>query len=290
MDAAKTLAAAVARFSTFSMLARNAIFQAVKKPVLISNATGELEDMAWTHGDGGDYRVLGRIGQVHSRLFECLFKSTRAHMPLPGGGWNMLVDPAAVRREFEHDYNAGRIVVLRDELALARIQINTPRFSATGTLVEVIVPEAADLPHGVNHFTRAPRPYWFIRTGVVLSALLEHDYCLHIDTPRVSALHSGMAQAIARHLLTQDRDQQPNGGWKLDNLIVKLAPGISDEDIRNRRREVRRDAAGLAALEILTDTPSEQARGQGHRASLRLRFAGAGADDQKRVAEARHAR
>ena len=70
------------------------------------------------------------------------------------------------------------------------------------------------------------------------------------DPGPLAVLRYGVSQAVARLLLTHRA--APAGGWRLDTLLVGV--GIDPEDhvaLWNRRREVRRDADGLAGVGII---------------------------------------
>ncbi|TCS93561.1 hypothetical protein EDC36_1266 [Tepidimonas ignava] len=68
----------------------------------------------------------------------------------------------------------------------------------------------------------------------------------------ITRLQHGISQAIARHVLTHKTE--PSGGWTLDGLIKTVAGGdISEQGMRDRRREARADAEGLAAAGVLLE-------------------------------------
>jgi len=218
--------------------ARVRLFQPTQRPRLLA---GQWIETAW-----GRARVVGRLGQRHADLLEAiLFVAERRR---GDDVLELLVDPARVRRVLSNDRHSGqRIQAWLDELMGVVVEIQTPRVHVVGHLIDhVIKTRRVTRP---NPLDRGKRHLWIVRLGLPLCELLRHDLPLHYDPAPIARLKYGISQAIARHILTHR--QQPAGGWMLDGLIETVAGKISEQAMRDRRREARADAAGLRACGII---------------------------------------
>jgi hypothetical protein len=92
---------------------------------------------------------------------------------------------------------------------------------------------------------------WRVELGKALCTLVSGDIWLGYDPAPIAQLDRGIAQAIARHVLSHKTE--PRGGWTLDGLIRAVAGELDDQTMRDRRREVRKSAAALADVGILID-------------------------------------
>jgi hypothetical protein len=77
------------------------------------------------------------------------------------------------------------------------------------------------------------------------------DIWLGYDPAPIAQLDRGIAQAIARHVLSHRAE--PRGGWTLDGLILAVAGELDSKAMRDRRLECRKQAAQLEAVGIIID-------------------------------------
>jgi hypothetical protein len=105
------------------------------------------------------------------------------------------------------------------------------------------------------------RRMWCVQIPADFMKLFYFDNCLYYDPTPIAALMTGIGQAIARHVATHTN--QPLGGWILDNLIRAVGAGDTSTDIRNRRREIQKDAGGLLSLGLtIQDGRLKRVKGQ----------------------------
>lgn len=215
------------------------IFQPTRRPVF-SRRTVET---AW-----GRVSVAGRLGQVHADVLDAICHFAEARGELADGRVKVLVDPFAVRRACglggEQLHSA-----LRD-LVASTVEIHDP-------------PELECLGHLIDHldFARAPdgrpltrpnplgggaRPMWRVELGRAYCTLLSRDGWLRYDPSPIARLRHGISQSLARHVLSHRH--APRDGWHVDGLLA--ACGCAPAQLRDRRREIRRDAPGLERLGI----------------------------------------
>ena len=165
----------------------------------------------------------------------------------------IVVDPAKVRRTISPrgGYSGGGLGMLLREIMGAVVEAETPRGRVLGHLVDEVVEAKARRRNPLAAGgASSERALMRVRIGAVAAALILADLHLHYDPQPIAALKSGTSQALARHVLTHS--SEPRGGWTLDGLLV--AVGITGtQAMRDARRAVRRDAAGLAALGIGID-------------------------------------
>jgi hypothetical protein len=136
----------------------------------------------------------------------------------------------------------------------AVVEIETKNFKAMGHIIETVIESPATRP---DPLTGGQRHLWRVKVGDALLALMKHDLHLMYDPTPIARLKNGISQAIARHILSHK--SEPNGGWKLDNIIQIVTAGdaltgvLTGVSLRHRRREIRSDADGLAAIGITID-------------------------------------
>ena len=87
--------------------------------------------------------------------------------------------------------------------------------------------------------------------STTLLAVLRDDLHLYYDPAPLAKIEAGVAQAIARHILTH-RDQ-PTGGWLIDNLIKAVGADGDSVTMRHRRREIRACTESLKTVGLLVD-------------------------------------
>jgi hypothetical protein len=181
---------------------------------------------------------------------ECIARSAIADRVLTGGGVEYVVDPAALKKlmsRTKNGYGGEPLERLLDDLWGSDVEIEAPGLRVKGRFFDQITD--ADSVRNPLGGTRALRAF---RLGAAYVALLTDDINLMFDPAPVRALRCGITKAIARHLKTHRGE--PAGGWKLDSLIEAVSGAAVDGDaLRNRRREVKRDARGLLAAGFRLD-------------------------------------
>lgn len=230
-----------------ALQARVMIYEPSQRP---TTRRGEWAASAWAR-----YRVTGRLGQRHADIVESMLYVAEKRRQVSDGGIELLVDPARLRRTLSgSQYSLDRIRRLLTDLRAATVEIVTPEMEHTGDriiggLVDHVVPSSNTRR---DPLTGGQRHLWRVRLGVALVLLLGRDLALYYSPAPIARLRHGISQAIARHVLTHSND--PAGGWRLDTLIRAVAgEECSSMMLRNFRRRLRDDAAGLIEIGIEID-------------------------------------
>lgn len=219
--------------------ARVRMFQPTQRPTMLTEARFET---AW-----GWCRVKGRLGQRHADLMDAILYCAEKRREA-GGGIELLVDPARVRAMLSDGrYSLSQIWILIKELREATCEIKTAGIHALGGLLDHVTKTEMTRR---NPLTGEERHLWTVRLGLPFCELLRRDYALYYDPAPIARLKHGISQAVARHVLTHNHRQQPNGGWTLDGLIRAVAGELSDSRMRDARHRVNADAAGLKNIGI----------------------------------------
>ena len=221
------------------------LFQATRRPKRIEQEIVSAWGKVW---------IEGRLGQAHADLFEAFCFEREDKAELEDGRIKILVDPYRARKRANIQSGDGQRKLCND-LQTTLIRIMEPKkYACTGHLVDHI--DEACRKDGTavtryNPLSRGERPLWKIEIGKAFCKLVEADIWIGYDPARIAALETGIAQAVARHVLTHKT--MPNGGWSLDGLIEAVAGELSSDSARNRRREIRADAARLRAAGVIID-------------------------------------
>jgi len=207
-------------------------------------------------------RVIARpLGQAHADLLDAMRSSALASAHDGAGRLVMLIDPARARRAGGFKCSLSAVRELANDLIGATIEIHEPmKLKIRGHLIDTLR-EAVDTSGKVieldNPLQRAgfskTRNLWAVTVGDVGMMLLRRDLRVNYELRQIVALQSGMAQAVARWLLGQSRDRQPNGGWRLDTVIQAIAGDLRDAALRNARRDIRRASDDLSKLGIIVE-------------------------------------
>lgn len=231
-----------------ALQARVMIYQPSQRP---QERTGQ-----WVETGFGRCRVTGRLGQRHADIVESMLYVAELRRDISDGGIELLVDPAKLRRTLsDHQYSHDRIKKLLIDLRAATVEIVTPELersgdSIIGGLIDHVIPSTRTRR---DPLTGGERPMWRVRLGVALVMLLERDLSLYYPPAPIARLQHGISQAVARHVLTHTHE--PAGGWYLDTLIRAVCGVVaSSMMLRNFRRRLKEDAAGLIEIGIEIDT------------------------------------
>jgi len=200
----------------------------------------------WITTSWGRCKITGRFGQRHQDLLDSFLWNAEKMRRTDDGGIELLVDPAKVRRTMSSGgYSLAGIQKLVKELREVTLELETPKLSIMGGLVDHVVKSAEMRP---NPMTGGERNLWRVRIGLALAELLDQDLWLHYDPTPITHLQCGISQAVARHILSHNN--QPPGGWIIDNVIQSVSGDLAASAMIDRRRELRRDASGLASAGI----------------------------------------
>ena len=225
-------------------------FQATRRPV----EKDEIIKTEW-----GRVRIKGKLGQAHADVLEALFFCAESKRTFRDGKIILIVDPARVRKAARQEQGKTLNDLIFD-LVNTTVEIFEPKHLAgTGNLIS-FVDKSSDLtrPNPLSQIkdkekTRAAeRQMWEVEIGPIIKRLWEADILTRRDPRPISALRHGISQAVARLVITHK--EQPSGGWHLDTLIRHVCSGgVSEQKLRDRRRELRQDARGLAAAGIIVE-------------------------------------
>lgn len=201
----------------------------------------------------GTATVRGKIGQVHADIIEAICRHAEDHRTIPETGQlQILVDPYKVRVTVGGGtaYSRDTLWKMLTELRETSITLEAPSqgLKVLGGILDRVEESPATKINPVN---KKPRQMWRVTLDPAFAAMLRDDLQLHYDPAPLAKIDAGVAQAIARHVLTH-RDQ-PTGGWLLDSLIRLVGAGDDSVSIRNRRREVHKAADDLKPLGILIE-------------------------------------
>lgn len=221
--------------------ARIRLFQPSQRPIW---RKGEWISTSW-----GRCKVDGRLGQRHADLLEAILYCAERRQEEDAGTVRLLVDPSRVRRVMsDARYSPKQVWCLLRELRACTIEIETPDLRIMGGLIESAEYTKKETRH--DPLSGGDRRLWTVRLGKAWAELMRRDMVMAYDPSPITRLEHGISQAVARFLLTQSISRQPNGGWKLDTLILVTTDEPSSQKMRDARRRLRADSAGLDRLGI----------------------------------------
>ncbi|WP_131111332.1 hypothetical protein [Sulfuricystis thermophila] len=197
--------------------------------------------------------ITGRLGQSHADVMDAICYHAERRVDMNDGRIKLLVDPARVRRACR--LGGEQLEKIARELREATIQIKEPQeIACIGGLVDHI--DTALRADGSpitrhNPLRGGERELWRVELGKALCKLIARDAWVGYDPAPIARLQHGISQAVARHVLSHKT--APAGGWRLDTLIAAAAGEVGGQALWDKRRELRADAGGLAAVGVLLD-------------------------------------
>ncbi|HDR9103310.1 TPA: ABC transporter ATPase [Burkholderia vietnamiensis] len=201
----------------------------------------------------GTATVRGKIGQVHADIVEAICRHAEDHRTVAATGHlQMLVDPYRVRvsvgggKAYSNDTLWRMLTELRE--ASITLEVPTLGLKVLGGILDRVEESPATR---INHLTKKPRQLWRVTFDPAFAAMLRDDLHLYYDPAPLAKIETGVAQAIARHILTH-RDQ-PTGGWLIDSLIKAVGAGGDSTAMRHRRREIRNCAESLKTVGLIVE-------------------------------------
>lgn len=201
----------------------------------------------------GTATVRGKIGQVHADIIEAICRHAEDHRTVAATGHlQILVDPYRVRVSVGGGtaYSKDTLWRMLTELREVSITLEVPSqgLKVLGGILDRVEESPATR---INHLTKKPRQLWRVTLDPAFAAMLRDDLQLYYDPAPLAKIETGVAQAIARHILTH-RDQ-PTGGWLIDNLIKAVGADGDSVTMRHRRREIRGCAESLKTVGLIVE-------------------------------------
>lgn len=201
----------------------------------------------------GTATVRGKIGQVHADIIEAICRHAEDHRTVAATGHlQILVDPYRVRVSVGGGtaYSKDTLWRMLTELREVSITLEVPSqgLKVLGGILDRVEESPATR---INHLTKKPRQLWRVTLDPAFAAMLRDDLQLYYDPAPLAKIETGVAQAIARHILTH-RDQ-PTGGWLIDNLIKAVGADGNSVTMRHRRREIRACAESLKTVGLIVE-------------------------------------
>lgn len=201
----------------------------------------------------GTATVRGKIGQVHADIIEAICRHAEDHRVIAATGhMQILVDPYRVRVSVGGGkaYSKDTLWRMLTELREVSVTLEVPSqgLKVLGGILDRVEESPATR---INHLTKKPRQLWRVTLDPAFAAMLRDDLQLYYDPAPLAKIETGVAQAIARHILTH-RDQ-PTGGWLIDNLIKAVGADGDSVAMRHRRREIRACAESLKTVGLIVD-------------------------------------
>jgi len=219
--------------------ARLQVYQPTRRPTWQSRVI----ENAW-----GRATIRGKVGQVHADIVESICRLARDHRLIEQTGHlQVLVDPYQVRLSVGggKPYSADTLWNMLTELREVSITVEIPSrgIKVLGGILDRVEESPAT---EVNPLTRQERHLWRVTFDPAFAALFANDLALNYDPAPLAKIETGVAQAVARHILTHRN--APQGGWKIDALIDQVGAGGDSTTVRNRRRDIHKCAESLASV------------------------------------------
>lgn len=240
--------------TTTSHQARLRIYQPTRKPIMCARFV----PTPW-----GTATITGKIGQGHADVMEAIFRESFRSRFMEDGSMQILVDPHKVRLTAcggLYQLSHKRLDEITTDLMQTVIDMSIPGRDYSmdkGVLVTSIedsIIDAIPSPKARStSFNIKNRKMWRVDLGRHYVRLIEKDIKLYYDPRPIARLNSGVAQAVARHLLTHSTE--PNGGWIIDNVIeaVGANPNKSSKTLWERRNEIKEDEEGFKKMGLIIE-------------------------------------
>lgn len=221
--------------------------QPTRRPKAITRSI----ETPWGHGT-----VSGKYGQAHVDFVEAIFRNAEKKRRDDEGGIEIIVDPYKVRMTAGGDKKISwqQMQVLKIEVMQVVIDLRGNAFNKpiTGHIIDQITESKIKAPSSMERMGGTnERWLWYVKLGPAFVRFVDEDLRLYYDPTPIAALNTGIAQAVARHVATHKH--QPNGGWKLDELIKAVGAGANSKSMWERRNELKEDAEGLRVIGLIVE-------------------------------------
>jgi hypothetical protein len=203
--------------------------------------------------------VEGKIGQCHLDFLEAISRHYIDRKDIKDDQGRtaqvvLLFDPHVIRKALGGNlsrYPMTRLTTLSDDLRLTSIKFSWEdkkgKYSVTGGIVDLV--EKAEAL--VSSRNGQSRHLWKIYFNKAFVNLIRFDINLCYDPIPIIRLKQGVSQAVVRWLNTHCC--QPNGGWRVDAVLKAVCGDMENDDLRNRRRELKMDEKGVKATGYLIE-------------------------------------
>lgn len=230
--------------STTVSQSRLKIFQATRRPMFIKD---QKIVTSW-----GTLHVSGKLGQGHADVLEALIYCAEQNSAMEDGRFKILVDPYQVKKYANLSSTKELKIIIKDlMMAVISGEFTSHKNSChcifTGHLIDHMqeaIKKNGNKVTKKNPLNQEQRSIWRVELGKALSDIIKNDIW-HTSNPIfIAQLTSGVSQALARFI--RSHRIAPRGGWILDNAIREItSENISSQQLRDRRREIRKDMNGL---------------------------------------------
>lgn len=232
--------------TTTAHQARLQMYQATRRP---KNKKREI-DTPW-----GSAVVIGKLGQAHADFVESVFYNAEKSRELENGAVQLLVDPYKVRTSVgggkQYSYEALHAISIDVMAAVIDLKVYETGLDVIGHIFDEIDKSPMTRP---NKLDGGERHMWRVTVSKAFVELMRHDLKLSYNPMSLAKIETGVAQAIARLVMTHTVKEDNDGGWYIDTLLKQVGIDPAKKtDMRNRRREVRNDADNLAEIGIIVD-------------------------------------
>jgi hypothetical protein len=203
--------------------------------------------------------IRGRLGQGHADVLESMCFFAHKWRETADGRIELLVDKYKVRKASAGGSGGSgeQLDVIIDDLLDVSVELVIQRGKGSALVIKGhLIDEVAQSQvlieksgrFGTGEQRDGARAFMRVTFGRAIVAFLRDDLRVYYDPTSIAKMAHGVSQALARHILTHEN--QPNGGWILNKLLVAIGAGENSQTLANRRRELKRDALALSALGI----------------------------------------
>lgn len=204
----------------------------------------------------GYSRILGKLGQVHADFIEAIFFHAEKIERYGSGQVVLIVDPYKVRMSMgggkQYSHKALKIIAENLRSGIIEIKIKDKGMRTMGGIIDNITESTISKINPMNK--EKERFMWKVAVNSLYVSLMREDLNVRYDPLPIAQLDSGISQAIVR--FCKGHKNSPNGGWILDNLIFMVGAINTDSSpqvLRDRRREVRKDATKMQKCGVILD-------------------------------------
>lgn len=202
----------------------------------------------------GTAKIHGRIGQGHADVLEAIFFQAADHQILENGDVQILVDPHKVRTTAGGDKLSGaQLDKLITELmaVVIEMRITASNLRCFGHIIDLVIESKVNAPTRPGAIGSENRKMWRVDIPANFVKLIQGDLNLHYDPAPIARLTTGVAQAVARFVVTHKNE--PCGGWKVDGLIQAVGAGKTAQSLKDRRKDLKTDADGLREIGLVVE-------------------------------------
>lgn len=206
-------------------------------------------------GKYGKLLVEGRLGQAHKNLLETIFWKKEIYTFDEEDGIEFLkvaYDEMKIRKYLSQksEYSYERYRELLKDMIRTYISLETNKLRIQGTLIMQIYESKVKRPtRSRSPIIPKEVPLTVIKFGAVATALFKNELKFTYNPKPIIGLKSGISQALARFLKTQQ--SHPTAGYHLRPLIEILEGKMTSKRWWKIREYLKEDAENLEQLGIM---------------------------------------